>query len=94
MRQLSMGVLVVLLYAVVSGEVMAAPEATSTTGGKTEASVSSPQDQIAAAKRLQRQQQNIALAGRQTGGIAEPETDHQASERVTAVLNPVTHDWQ
>jgi hypothetical protein len=87
-------VLLVLLYGLVSGKVMAAPETTSTTDGKTEASVNNPQNQIAAAKRLQHQQQNIALAGRQAGGIVEPETGHQASERVTAIFNPVTHDWQ
>lgn len=89
MRQLSMGVLV-LLYGLVSGKVMAAPEATSTTSEKGEASMSSPQEQIAAAKRLQRQQQNIALAGRQAGGIVEPETGH----RITAVFDPVRHEWQ
>lgn len=89
MRQLSMGVLLVLLYGVVSGKVMATPETTSTTGGKTETTVSSPQDQIAAAKRLQRQQQNIALAGRQAGGMVEPETGH----RITAVFDPVSHKW-
>ncbi|VAL43295.1 IS3 family transposase orfA [Enterobacter kobei] len=44
------GGMLVLLYGQVSGKVMAAREVTGTTGGKTESSMSSPPEQIAAAK--------------------------------------------
>lgn len=80
--------MLVQLYGQVSGKIMAAREVTSTTVGKTETSMNSPPEQIVAAKRLESHQQNTALAGRQAGGIIEPEAGHRIIERIMAEFNP------